>query len=204
MTSYGPESPAPSFSAKGRAPTQVPLGAKDMNWYVINTHSGYENKAKLALEDAIQRAGAEHKFGEVLVPTEQIVSVRDGKKKTTTRKSYPGYMFVEMDMDSESFHIVRSTPKVKGFIGGSRTPPPMPEDEVRRLTNQAEEDEGVEMIVADFDRGEEVRVIDGPFASMNGKVEEVNTTRAKLRVMVSIFGRPTSVELDFTQVERLG
>jgi transcriptional antiterminator NusG len=175
-----------------------------MNWYVINTHSGYENKAKLALEDAIQRAGAEHKFGEVLVPTEQIVSVRDGKKKTTTRKSYPGYMFVEMDMDSESFHIVRSTPKVKGFIGGSRTPPPMPEDEVRRLTNQAEEDEGVEMIVADFDRGEEVRVIDGPFASMNGKVEEVNTTRAKLRVMVSIFGRPTSVELDFTQVERLG
>jgi len=175
-----------------------------MNWYVINTHSGYENKAKLALEDAIQRAGAEHKFGEVLVPTEQIVSVRDGKKKTTTRKSYPGYMFVEMDMDSESFHIVRSTPKVKGFIGGSRTPPPMPEDEVRRLTNQAEEDEGVGMIVADFDRGEEVRVIDGPFASMNGKVEEVNTTRAKLRVMVSIFGRPTSVELDFTQVERLG
>jgi transcriptional antiterminator NusG len=175
-----------------------------MNWYVINTHSGYENKAKLALEDAIQRAGAEHKFGEVLVPTEQIVSVRDGKKKTTTRKSYPGYMFVEMDMDSESFHIVRSTPKVKGFIGGSRTPPPMPEDEVRRLTNQAEEDEGVEMIVADFDRGEEVRVIDGPFASMNGKVEEVNATRAKLRVMVSIFGRPTSVELDFTQVERLG
>lgn len=175
-----------------------------MNWYVVTTHSGYENKAKLALEDAIMRAGIGHKFGEVLVPTEQVVEVRDGKKKTTTRKSYPGYMFVQMDMDNESFHIVRTTPKVKGFIGGSRNPPPMPEDEVRRITNQVEEEAEAPVVVADFERGEEVRVIDGPFASMNGKVEEVNATRAKLRVMVSIFGRPTSVELDFTQVERLG
>jgi transcriptional antiterminator NusG len=175
-----------------------------MNWYVINTHSGYENKAKLALEDAIQRAGVEHKFGEVLVLTEQVVEVRDGKKKTTTRKSYPGYMFVQMAMDNESFHVVRSTPKVKGFIGGTRNPPPMPEDEVRRITHQVEEEGDVQVVVADFERGEEVRVIDGPFASMNGKVEEVNATRAKLRVLVTIFGRPTSVELDFTQVERLG
>lgn len=175
-----------------------------MNWYVINTHSGYENKAKLALEDAIQRAGVEHKFGEVLVLIEQVVEVRDGKKKTTTRKSYPGYMFVQMAMDNESFHVVRSTPKVKGFIGGTRNPPPMPEDEVRRITHQVEEEGDVQVVVADFERGEEVRVIDGPFASMNGKVEEVNATRAKLRVLVTIFGRPTSVELDFTQVERLG
>lgn len=175
-----------------------------MNWYVVNTHSGYENKAKLALEDAIQRADLAHKFGEVLVPTEQVVEVRDGKKKTTTRKSYPGYMFVQMDLDNESFHIVRSTPKIKGFIGGSRNPPPMPEEEVRRITNQVEEEGDTPVVVADFERGEEVRVIDGPFASMMGKVEEVNATRAKLRVMVSIFGRPTSVELDFTQVERLG
>ena len=175
-----------------------------MNWYVVNTHSGYENKAKLALEDAIQRAGLEHKFGEVLVPTEQIVEVRDGKKKTTTRKSYPGYMFVQMAMDNESFHVVRTTPKVKGFIGGNRNPPPMPEDEVRRITHQVEEEGEAAVVVADFERGEEVRVIDGPFSSMNGKVEEVNATRAKLRVLVTIFGRPTSVELDFTQVERLG
>jgi transcriptional antiterminator NusG len=153
-----------------------------MSWYVVNTHSGYENKAKLALEDAIRRHGLEYKFGEVLVPTEQIVAVRDGKKKTTTRKSYPGYMFVQMDLDNESFHVVRTTPKVKGFIGGTRNPPPMPEDEVRRITHQVEEED----------------------ASMTGKVEEVNATRAKLRVLVSIFGRPTSVELDFTQVERLG
>ena len=175
-----------------------------MNWYVVNTHSGYENKAKLALEDAIQRAGLEHKFGEVLVPTEQIVEVRDGKKKTTTRTSYPGYMFVQMAMDNESFHVVRTTPKVKGFIGGNRNPPPMPEDEVRRITHQVEEEGEAAVVVADFERGEEVRVIDGPFSSMNGKVEEVNATRAKLRVLVTIFGRPTSVELDFTQVERLG
>ena len=175
-----------------------------MNWYVVNTHSGYENKAKLALEDAIARSGLDHKFGEVLVPTEQVVEVRDGKKKTTTRKSYPGYMFVQMDLDNESFHVVRSTPKIKGFIGGSRNPPPMPEEEVRRITNQVEEEGDAPVVVADFERGEEVRVIDGPFASMMGKVEEVNATRAKLRVMVSIFGRPTSVELDFTQVERLG
>jgi transcription termination/antitermination protein NusG len=175
-----------------------------MNWYVVNTHSGYENKAKLALEDAIMRADLAHKFGEVLVPTEQVVEVRDGKKKTTTRKSYPGYMFVQMDLDNESFHIVRTTPKIKGFIGGSRNPPPMPDEEVRRITHQVEEEGETQVVVADFERGEEVRVIDGPFASMMGKVEEVNSTRAKLRVMVSIFGRPTSVELDFTQVDRLG
>ena len=113
-------------------------------------------------------------------------------------------MYVQMDLDNESFHIVRTTPKIKGFIGGSRNPPPMPEEEVRRITNQVEEEGDTPVVVADFERGEEVRVIDGPFASMMGKVEEVNATRAKLRVMVSIFGRPTSVELDFTQVERLG
>ena len=113
-------------------------------------------------------------------------------------------MFVLMDMEIESFLVVRRSAKVKGFIGGSRNPPPMPEDEVRRITNQAEEETETPVVVADFERGEEVRVIDGPFASMNGKVEEVNATRANLRVMVSIFGRPTSVELDFTQVERLG
>lgn len=175
-----------------------------MPWYVVHTHSGYENKAKLALEDAIQRAGLEHKFGDVLVPTEQVVEVKDGKKKTTTRKVYPGYMFVQMVIDNETFHLVRTTPKVMGFIGGTRNPPPIPEEEVNRITNQEEEQVERPTVLVDFERGEEIRVTDGPFASMMGKVEEVNATRAKLRVMVSIFGRPTSVELDFTQVERLG
>jgi len=176
----------------------------NMAWYVVHTYSGYENKAKLALEDAIRRAEMGHKFGEVLVPTEQVVEVKDGKKKTTTRKVYPGYMFVQMEVDQTTMHLVRSTPKVTGFIGDSRNPPPIPEDEIRRITNQEEEAEVRPALVVNFERGEEVRVIDGPFASMMGRVEEVNPTRAKLRVMVSIFGRPTSVELDFTQVERNG
>lgn len=173
-------------------------------WYVVHTYSGYENKAKLALEDAIRRSGLEARFGEVLVPTEKVVEVKDGQKKTTTRKVYPGYMFVNMEVDNETWHLVRSTPKVTGFIGGGRNPPPIPEDEVRRITNQMTEDEEKPKPVVDFERGEEVRIIDGPFASMPGKVDEVNASRAKLRVLVSIFGRTTPVELEFTQVEKLG
>lgn len=173
-------------------------------WYVVHTYSGFENKAKLALEDGIRRAGLEARFGEVLVPTEKVVEVKDGQKKTTTRKVYPGYMFVNMEVDNETWHLVRSTPKVTGFIGGARNPPPIPEDEVKRITNQMTEDEEKPKPVVDFERGEEVRIIDGPFASMPGKVDEVNTGRAKLRVLVSIFGRTTPVELEFTQVEKLG
>jgi transcription termination/antitermination protein NusG len=175
-----------------------------MAWYVVHTYSGFENKAKLALEDSIRRAGLDHKFGDVIVPTEKVVEVKDGQKRTTTRKVYPGYLFVNMEVDNETWHLVRSTPKVTGFIGGSRNPPPIPDDEVRRITQQMDEEEVAPKVVLDFERGEEIRIIDGPFASMNGRVEEVNQARGKLRVMVSIFGRPTSVELDFTQVERLG
>ena len=175
-----------------------------MQWYVVHTYSGFENKAKLALEDAIRRSGLEHRFGEVLVPTEKVVEVKDGQKKTTTRKVFPGYMFVQMEIDNETWHLVRSTPKVTGFIGGTRNPPAVPEDEVRRITNQMAEDDEKPKPMVHFERGEEVRIIDGPFSSMTGKVEEVNQPRARLRVMVSIFGRATPVELDFTQVERLG
>lgn len=172
-------------------------------WYVVHTYSGYENKAKLALEDAIRRSGLDARFGEVLVPTEKVVEVKDGKKKTTTRKVFPGYMFVNMEIDNETWHLVRSTPKVTGFIGGGRNPPPVSDDEVARITNQMTEDEEKPKPVVNYERGEEVRIIDGPFASMSGKVDEVNAGRAKLRVMVSIFGRTTPVELDFTQVEKI-
>jgi transcriptional antiterminator NusG len=176
-----------------------------MQWYVVHTYSGFENKAKLALEDAIRRYNLQAKFGEVLVPTEKVVEVKDGQKKTTTRKVFPGYIFVQMDIDNETWHIVKSTPKITGFIGGSRTPPPIPEAEVKRITNQETDQEQAPKPVMKFERGDEVRVIDGPFASMSGKVEEVNPHRGKLRVLVSgIFGRPTSVELDFTQVEGIG
>ena len=176
-----------------------------MQWYVVHTYSGFENKAKLALEDAIKRYNLQAKFGEVLVPTEKVVEVKDGQKKTTTRKVFPGYIFVQMDIDNETWHIVKSTPKITGFIGGSRTPPPIPEAEVKRITNQETDQEQAPKPVMKFERGDEVRVIDGPFASMSGKVEEVNPHRGKLRVLVSgIFGRPTSVELEFTQVEGIG
>jgi transcriptional antiterminator NusG len=174
-----------------------------MAWYVVHTYSGYENRAKLALEDAVRRHGLEHKFGQVLVPTEKVVEVKDGKKKTNTRKIYPGYIFVQMLIDNETWHVVRSTPKVTGFIGGSRNPPPISPEEIRRITNQLETTDEEPKPTMVFDRGEEIRIIDGPFASMPGRVEEVNAARSKLRVLVSIFGRPTSVELDFTQVERL-
>lgn len=174
-------------------------------WYIVHTYSGFENKAKLALEDAIRRHGLEGRFGEVLVPTETVVEVKDGQKRTTTRKVYPGYMFVQMELDNETMHVVKSTPKVTGFIGGDRAPPPVPDQEIRRITNQMEEDEeAAARPVVEFERGEEVRIIDGPFASMKGRVDEVNQARGKLRVMVSMFGRTTPVELDFTQVERLG
>lgn len=174
-------------------------------WYIVHTYSGFENKAKLALEDSIRRAGLEARFGEVLVPTETVVEVKDGQKRTTTRKVYPGYMFVQMVLDNETMHVVKSTPKVTGFIGGDRAPPPVPEAEIRRITNQMEEDEQTTARpVVEFARGEEVRIIDGPFASMKGRVDEVNQARGKLRVLVSMFGRTTPVELDFTQVERLG
>lgn len=175
-----------------------------MAWYVVHTYSGYESKAKLALEDAIKRSGLSDRFGEVLVPTEKVVEVKDGQKKTTTRKVYPGYLFVQMEIDNETWHLVKSTPKITGFIGGGRNPPPIPEEEVRRITSQMTEGEEKPKPVVQFKRGEEVRIVEGPFATMKGRVEEVNQGRGKLRVMVEFFGRDTAVELDFTQVEHLG
>jgi transcriptional antiterminator NusG len=175
-----------------------------MAWYVVHTYSGYENKAKLALEDAIRRYAVEDKFGEILVPTEKVVEVKDGKKKTNTRKVFPGYIFVQMEINTETWHVVKTTPKITGFIGGSRNPPPITEEEIKRIIGVESEDEQDETtVVIDFERGDEVNIIDGPFATMKGRVEEVNQARGKLRVMVSIFGRPTAVELDFTQVESL-
>jgi len=173
-----------------------------MNWYAVQTFSNFENKAKLALEDAIRRANLSARFGEVLVPTEAVVEVKDGQKKTTTRKKYPGYMFVQMEIDNETWHLVTTTPKVAGFIGGSRNPPPLADAELRTIIDQGSPVEEKPKPVVHFERGEDVRIVDGPFASMLGRVEEVNQARAKLRVLVTIFGRQTSVELDYTQVER--
>lgn len=177
-----------------------------MAWYVVNTFSGYENKAKAALEERIRVLDCAEKFGDILVPTEQVVEVKGGQKRSVTRKFFPGYILVNMDLDNQSWHVVRNTPKITGFVGGNtRRPPPVPEAEVRRITRRmgiGEEGEAPRPKL-NFERGEEVRIMEGPFSSMNGKVEEVNQARGKLRVIVAIFGRPTSVELDFTQVEKL-
>ncbi len=179
-----------------------------MAWYVVHTYSGYELKAKLALEQRIVSLGVEDRFGEVLVPTEQGVEMRNGNKRQVTRKFYPGYMLVEMNLDNETWHVVKNTPKVTGFVGGSRNPPPIPEAEILRITNRfgakAEEETKVEARpLVEFERSEEVRVIAGAFSNMKGIVEEVNPARGKVRVTVNIFGRPTPLELDFTEVEKL-
>lgn len=177
-----------------------------MQWYAVQTYSGFENKAKTALEDGIKRAGLQDRFGEILVPTETVVEIRNGQKKTTTRKVYPGYMFVQMEDHKETRHVVTSTPKVAGFTGGGRnqSPPALSEQEVRVLLRQTDEEEDQKpKPVVHFERGEEVRIIGGSFSSMTAKVEEVNQARGRLKVVVTFFGRPTPVELDFTEVERL-
>ncbi len=172
-------------------------------WYVVHTYSGYENKAKLALEERIKSLGKDEFFGEILVPQEQVIEVRDGKKRQTTRKFFPGYMLVEMDYNNETYHIVKDTPKVTGFVGGGdKHPPRVPEEEVKRINIQAEEGSERPKPMMTFEKGEQLRVVDGPFAGFNGVVDEVKPDKGKLRVLVSIFGRSTPVELDFTQVEK--
>lgn len=174
-----------------------------MAWYVVHTYSGYENKAKQALEERVKALNKGEFFQEILVPTEKVVEVKGGQKKTTSRKFFPGYILVKMELNNETWHIVKNTPKVTGFVGGARNPPPVPEEEVLRITHQMTEGEQKPTRMAvNYERGEEVRVIEGPFANFKGKVEEVNPARGKLRVLVSIFGRSTPVELDFGQVEK--
>lgn len=178
-----------------------------MAWYVVNAFSGYEAKAKRALEERIAQAGLEDRFGDVLVPKEDVVEVKGGQKRHVTRKFFPGYMLVQMEMDNQTWHVVRNTPKITGFVGGNnRRPPPVPEADVQRIIRRMgldDEGEARPKPKLNFERNEEVRIMEGAFATMNGLVEEVNQARGKLRVMVNLFGRPTSVELDFTQVEKL-
>jgi transcriptional antiterminator NusG len=177
----------------------------EMAWYVVHTYSGYENKAKLALEERINSLGLEDIFGQILVPEEQVVErTKTGKTRNVSRRFFPGYMLVQMAMDNRGYHVVRNTPKVTGFVGGSntRTPPRVPEHEVRRILGQIEQGTVAPKPKLSFERGESIRVVEGPFANFNGTVDEVRPEKGKLRVMVSIFGRPTPVELDFMQVQK--
>lgn len=171
-------------------------------WYVVHTYSGYEQKAKAALEERVRALGREDEFGDVLVPAEQVVELVKGRKKTSSRMFFPGYILVEMNLNDETWHIVKSTPKVTGFVGGSTKPAPIPEHEVREVTNQMAEGAARPKPKILFDVGESVKVIDGPFSDFNGTVEEVKGDKGKVRVLISIFGRATPVELDFIQVEK--
>jgi len=171
-------------------------------WYVVHTYSGYENKAKKTLEERIKREKLEDHFAQILIPTEEVVEMKRGKRRTSKRKFFPGYMLVQMTMTEATWYLVKSTPKITGFVGDSTKPPPVPDDEVARITNQIAE--GAERVIPKviFEKGDSVRVVDGPFANFNGVVEQVDSEKGKLRVLVSIFGRATPVEMDFVQVDK--
>jgi transcriptional antiterminator NusG len=172
-------------------------------WYVVHAYSGFEKSVARNLKERIERAGMQDLFGQILVPVEEVVEMKSGQKNISERKFFPGYVLVEMDMTDESWHLIKSTPKVTGFVGGTaHKPTPISEKEVQAILHQIQE--GVEKPKPKvlFETGEAVRVKEGPFTDFHGTVEEVNYDKNKLRVSVSIFGRATPVELDFSQVEK--
>jgi len=174
-----------------------------MEWYVIHTQTGQELKVRSALEQKMRQDPAAGAIQEVLIPTEQVAEIRRGKKQISERKFFPGYLLVRMELTDEAWHLVRGTPGVTGFIGAGRRPVALSDEEVTEIVRQAEERKEKPMPRVVFSKGEGVRVIEGPFMNFSGSIEEVNPQRGKLRVMVSIFGRQTPVELEFWQVERL-
>ena len=172
-------------------------------WYIVHTYSGFEHKVKLALEERIKNEGKEDFFGQILVPTEKVIELVKGQRKASSRKFYPGYILVQMELNDETWHLVRHTPKVTGFIGSQERPIPLSEDEAQTIIQQMEEGAHKPRPKYRFERGDEVRVVDGPFASFNGVIDEVMPDKGKVRVLVSIFGRSTPVELDLVQVNRI-
>jgi transcriptional antiterminator NusG len=172
-------------------------------WYGVHTYSGYENKVKLNLEERIRQFGMEEYFGEILIPSETVVELKNGERKTSSRKFFPGYILVELELFDETWHVVCGTAKVTGFVGGGKEPPPIPSAEVAKITARMKEGFEKPKPKIEFEVGETVRVVDGPFLNFTGVVEDVNQDKAKLKVMVSIFGRVTPVELEFIQVEKI-
>jgi transcriptional antiterminator NusG len=174
-----------------------------LRWYVVHAYSGFENHVMKTLRERIRRSGFESKFGEILVPTEEVVEMRDGKKRKSERKFFPGYVLVQMEMDNDSWHLVKDSPKVLGFIGGTPDKPaPISDAEANAILQRVEDGADKPRPKVLFEPGEVVRVVDGPFTDFNGVVEEVNYEKSRLRVSVLIFGRSTPVELEFTQVEK--
>lgn len=174
-----------------------------MNWYIVHTYSGYEHKAKTALEERVRTMKKDPFFAEVIVPEENVVELVKGQKRTIKRRFFPGYILVKMFLNDETWHIVKDTPKITGFVGDKVKPVPIAEAEVQKMTNRIAEGQVKPRPRVSFNAGENVRVVDGPFANFSGVIEDVNPDKGKVKVSVSIFGRPTPVELDFIQVEKI-
>jgi transcription termination/antitermination protein NusG len=172
-----------------------------LHWYIVHTYSGFEHKVKANLEETVRKLNLGDKITEILVPTESVVELaKGGERKTSTRKFYPGYVLIRMELDDQTWHIVKDTPKVTGFVGGKIKPTPISEEEAIMVKSQMEEGIKKPKPKFHFEEGDEIKVIDGPFNNFQGTVEEVNEDKGKLRVLISIFGRATPVELEFVQV----
>lgn len=172
-------------------------------WYVVHTYSGYENRVKASLEERVKTSGMQEFFSEVLIPSEKIVEMVKGAKKISSRKFFPGYILVNMELNDETWHLVKNTPKVTGFVGSGNVPTFISEEDVKKITHQMEEGAAKPKPRISFEKGEGIKIIDGPFTNFTGVVEEVKPEKGKLKVLVSIFGRATPVEVDFIQVEKV-
>lgn len=170
------------------------------NWYVVHAYSGFEEKVKLSIEEKIEKRGLKDRITRILIPTERVVELKGGKKRESDKKFYPGYLLIEMELDDETWHLVRSTPRITGFVGGTK-PVPLPDEEVEVIIQQLERGPAPQ-VKTQFQKGENVRIIDGPFTNFVGYIDEVDMDHGRLKVMVSIFGRQTPVELSFFQIEK--
>ncbi len=175
----------------------------DKQWYVVHTYSGFENKVKTSLEERVGSLGMKDKFGQILIPTENVVELKEGKKRVATKKVFPGYILVEMEMSDETWGLVKNIPKVTGFVGGGGAPTPLSEKEVESIRQQMDDSVATPRSRVQFNRGDAVRIVVEPFFGFNGVVDDVDLDHGKVKVLVSIFGRATPVELDFLQVEKL-
>ena len=198
------QQPAPAPPAEAAiAASGEPVRNPNMKWYIIHAYSGFERKVRESLESRVQAFGLQGRIGRVLIPTESVTEVRGGKKYTSERMFYPGYVLVEMDMDDHVWHVVKSTPRVTGFVGTGQQPTPLSDDEVNHIVYKVADSREKPKLKVKFEKGETVRIGEGPFATFTGIVDDVNEDRETLKVMVTIFGRSTPVELEFGQVEKV-